>query len=478
MKNRITPLWFLMIAVLFGPSKEVLAANNDPEKAIAEVVQVMKSVQQEQYDVLAFEEFEKGRVFLADARLGIKEEYMAETILENAAMAKAAFLDAVEKAKTRKSKAGRILKDRKAALLAGVRKSNALVKQMMEIDEELISETDEFSESLDPDDFSEIQKKYYRLETRAIQFSALNNAKQAIDQATEDDADDVAPKSLRTALLDYKTAMNKIDLSPRNPNVYKKSVDDALVSAAHLNDVMNVIKGAEGTPEQIAVQIVKQKRALGELSSSVGKLQANLKSTKQTLQEKEGALEQVDTVLKQKDTALKQTETALKQKDSELKQKEGVLKTQEEQLARASTQVRFQKAMDEARQMIPETDALVYQQGNKLVFRLKRVNFRSGTAVIPEFSKSLISKVDSIIKKLDANKVIVQGHTDSVGSAAVNKKLSTARATAVAKYLYYLRGGYKITYAGYGESHPIAPNETVAGRATNRRVDLVVTVKQ
>jgi len=489
LKKLITPQWFIMIAVLFTgcftPSKAVLAANNDLDKAIAEVVQIMKSAQQDQVDVLAFEEFAKGRVFLQDARQSIKDGDLVETVLDNAASAKAAFLNAIKIAKSKKASAGRILMDREAVLSAGVRQSDALVKQMIDIDEELVDETDQFSEKLDPDDFAEIQKKYYRLETQVIQFNALNNAKQIIDQATEDDADDVAPKTLRTAMLDYKTAMNKIDLSPRNPNVYKKSVNDTLISAKHLFDVMNVIKGAEGTPEQIAVQIVKQNRALGKLSSSVGKLQANLKTTKQTLQEKEGALKQVDTVLKQKDTALKekdsalkQTETALKQKDNELKQKEGVLKTQEEQLARASTQVRFQKAMDEARKVIPATEALVYQQGNKLVFRLKRVNFRSGDAVVPEFSKLLISKVNSIIKKLDANKVIVQGHTDSVGPASVNKKLSAKRATAVARYLHHLKGGYKITYAGYGESHPIAANETADGRATNRRVDLVVSVKQ
>jgi len=255
---------------------------------------------------------------------------------------------------------------------------------------------------------------------------------------------------LRTASLDYKTAMNIIEQSPRSPRVYKKSVDEALASATLLYDVMNVILGAKGTPENIALQIVKQKRALGELSSNVGKLQANLKSTKESLEEKEGAL----------------------------KRTEGVLKTQEEQLARASTQVRFQQAMDEAQQVIPQSDALVYQQGNKLIFRLKRVNFKSGAAVIPKSSEQLIAKVDSIIKKLDAEKVVVQGHTDSVGSAKVNKKLSQARAAAVAKFLSRLRGGYKLTYSGYGESHPIASNETAEGRATNRRVDLVLSVKQ
>ena len=134
--------------------------------------------------------------------------------------------------------------------------------------------------------------------------------------------------------------------------------------------------------------------------------------------------------------------------------------------------------MDEAQKVLSQDDALVYQQSNKLVFRLKRVNFKSGTAYIPESSKQLISSVDSIIKKLDAEKVVVQGHTDSVGSAAINKKLSKKRASAVARYLASLRGGYKITYAGYGEAHPIASNETSEGRATNRRVDLVLSVKK
>ena len=142
-----------------------------------------------------------------------------------------------------------------------------------------------------------------------------------------------------------------------------------------------------------------------------------------------------------------------------------------------STQVRFQQAMDEARKEIPSDDALVYQQGNELVFRLKRMSFQSGNAVIPETSKLLLAKVAAIIEDLDAEKVIVQGHTDSVGSEKLNQELSTERAKAVAYYLSSFNGGYKIMFTGFGESYPIASNETATGRATNRRVDLVVSVK-
>jgi outer membrane protein OmpA-like peptidoglycan-associated protein len=453
-KKQISPLWFILIVALLASCsslrKAELAAGNDPEKAIAEVTQIMQVAQQDQIDVLADDQYAKGRIYLEDARRGLKQGDLPETVLDNAAIAKAFFEDARETAKAKQPLANRILEARASALQAGVRKSDSLVRRMMDIDKDLRSETKKFSRALSPEDFSAFQKKYLALETRAVQFSELSGAKQAIKQARENDADDLAPESLRSASLDYETAMNMIAQSPRSPDLYKKSVEDARASATQLVDVMNVIMGAKGTPEPIALQIVKQKRALGELTTSVGKLEENLKTTKQTLEEKEG----------------------------KLKQTEGVLKSQEEQLARASTQVRFQQAMDEARKEIPQTDALVYQQGNTLVFRLKRVNFRSGEAIIPEFSKLLISKVDAIIKKLDAEKVVVQGHTDSVGSAEVNQRLSTARALAVANYLYSLKGGYKIKYIGYGEAHPIASNDTAEGRATNRRVDLVVSVKQ
>ena len=455
MNKLIKSLWFItVIAVLMvgcaSPKKAKLASGDDPAKAVAEVLEVMESAQQRQLDVLADDDYSNASEYLANAKRGLKQGESAESVLENAAIAKAFFQDARKTAKPRRTFAKRILKARESALSAGVRKSDALIEIMKEIDDDLKSESNQFSKSISLEDYSTLQKKYLDLEAKAVQFSQLNSANLAITKAIDDDAEDLAPKSLRTASLDYKTAMNMIAQSPRNPKMYKASVDETLASATQLYDVMNVILGAKGTPENIAVQIVKQKRALGELSSNVGKLEANLTSTKQSLQEKEGAL----------------------------KRTEGVLKTQEQQLARASTQVRFQQAMDEAQQVLSKDDALVYQQGNKLVFRLKRVNFKSGAAVIPKSSEQLISKVDSIIKKLDAEKVIVQGHTDSVGSAKVNKKLSKARASAVAKYLASLKGGYKIAYSGYGESHPIASNESEAGRATNRRVDLVLSVKQ
>ena len=433
MKQLINSLVLMVMVVVLASCSSMreakLTAGDDPKKAIAEVTKVMQAAQRDQVDVLAYDQYSDGTVYLADAKRGLKQGDKPETVLKNAAIAKAFFEDARATAKSRQPSARRILTSRKSALSAGVRKNDDLVERLLEIDDDLRSETKQFSRSLSPEDFSAFQKQYLALEVKAVQFRELDAAKQAIAKAKDQNANRLAPQTLQTALLDYETGMNTIDQSPRSPSIYKKSVDTALASATLLRDVMDVILGAKGTPEHIALQIVEQKRALGQ--------------ARQSLQEKEG-----------------------------------VLKKQEEQLARASAQVRFQQAIDEARKEISEDDALVYQQGNKLVFRLKRMNFPTGKAVIPETSKLLVSKVAAIIKKLDAETVVVQGHTDSVGSSTNNQKLSKARAKAVATYLSTFKGGYTIKYVGYGEAYPIASNDSVAGRAVNRRVDMVVSVKQ
>jgi len=74
-----------------------------------------------------------------------------------------------------------------------------------------------------------------------------------------------------------------------------------------------------------------------------------------------------------------------------------------------------------------------------------------------------------------ADKVKVTGYTDSVGSAAYNKKLSLRRAEAVRDYLVSIGvDPAKLEVDGAGMDNPVADNKTAAGRAKNRRVEVVV----
>ncbi|KJK07212.1 Outer membrane porin F precursor [compost metagenome] len=93
-----------------------------------------------------------------------------------------------------------------------------------------------------------------------------------------------------------------------------------------------------------------------------------------------------------------------------------------------------------------------------------------------ELTSSADSQLQALISKLNASSVAsvkVIGHTDSRGSDAYNQTLSEQRASSVAEYL--ISQGLspsKVTSMGRGESEPIADNDTEAGRAQNRRVEL------
>ena len=71
---------------------------------------------------------------------------------------------------------------------------------------------------------------------------------------------------------------------------------------------------------------------------------------------------------------------------------------------------------------------------------------------------------------------MIEGHTDNIGSAPYNLDLSRRRAEAVKAALVapYHVGAERLATAGYGSTHPKGPNDTIQGRALNRRVELVL----
>ena len=89
--------------------------------------------------------------------------------------------------------------------------------------------------------------------------------------------------------------------------------------------------------------------------------------------------------------------------------------------------------------------------------------------------------LDNIVKLLQSNETLrieISGHTDNVGSAKTNIRLSADRAKAVVDYL--VKQGIpesNLEYQGYGFSQPIAPNTTEDGRAQNRRVEFKILSK-
>ena len=131
----------------------------------------------------------------------------------------------------------------------------------------------------------------------------------------------------------------------------------------------------------------------------------------------------------------------------------------------------------ELQQSLAGSGAQITNTGSDLrVILPESVTFRTGSSVVePAFRPALRALSDSLRRHPDTL-VRVVGHTDNVGGTAYNAKLSQDRALAVAREL--IANGTdarRIVVSGRGFSEPVASNASAAGRAENRRVEIVLT---
>ena len=106
----------------------------------------------------------------------------------------------------------------------------------------------------------------------------------------------------------------------------------------------------------------------------------------------------------------------------------------------------------------------------RLAFAARNIQFETGKSIIKPVSYKILDEVASILKEYPYYDVNVDGHTDNVGDAAKNLKLSQDRAAAAVTYLVGKGvAASRLVSAGYGLTKPVADNKTAAGRAQNRR---------
>jgi outer membrane protein OmpA-like peptidoglycan-associated protein len=105
---------------------------------------------------------------------------------------------------------------------------------------------------------------------------------------------------------------------------------------------------------------------------------------------------------------------------------------------------------------------------------LHGIYFDSGSAVLLEESEPMLKQVAQLVKSSPEATLTIEGHTDNIGSADYNQKLSEQRAAAVRDALVarYAIPANRLTAKGFGLTRPVDSNATIVGRAHNRRVEL------
>jgi len=113
-------------------------------------------------------------------------------------------------------------------------------------------------------------------------------------------------------------------------------------------------------------------------------------------------------------------------------------------------------------------------EGIKITFS-SGIMFDIDRAVLKDQYRGELSELAAILNKYDDTNILLEGHTDSTGTEEYNLDLSKKRSQSVANYLATRKvNPARFTIMGYGESQPIASNDSSEGRAQNRRVEVAI----
>jgi OmpA-OmpF porin, OOP family len=344
--------------------------------------------------------------------------------------------------------------------------------------------------------------RYRDSELNAIKISVIGPARDAVNAALKNKADEMAPKT-------YANAKSLLTLAEETLNSNRYAVAEATekaekagYEARHAMQITRYLKEKKRTPEEIALFYEDAMASVGkELGFSAAfdtvlqKPTQNMISAIKSLKEERVSLLKD---IKERDQSYNQAEQKYQQAEQNYQKQISTLLAKAENQKQAfeekaaglqgellvkqreleAKQKREAKIV-KVREMFDASEASVVLDGNRLIVRLLGLSFPSGKSVIQPEYFGLLAKVERALREYPNSKVYVEGHTDNVGDERYNERLSAQRAEAVQTYLVANNATARelLEAVGYGESRPVANNETSEGRSQNRRIDVVIDME-
>lgn len=435
----------------------------------------ISNARKNQLNVLAPTSFARAEAYLDDAKKALKSGDEFSEILAPIGPGRTQLKRAEEMAQVARTTLPNTIKARELARAAGA----------TNLGEDYVRAEDQFlklTKAIEDNDLKYAQNNrekvtaaFDQLEVRAIKEQTLGEARNLIKQAEEEGARKLAPKTLEAAQQSLKDADSFISEHRYEKEKIQQKSAEALFQAQRLVQVMRQSKQIrEMQPEELTLWVEEI------LSQTTNKLSAPDMRNKSFDTQRDNILESIKSLQDDRQFLATQEKAHLEEIAS-LKQQVAMLegKTREERVSieRLEAERQFNELYNQVKGYFSADEAEVYKQGNRLVIRLRAMQFPVGQAVIMPSNYELLSKVQRSIRTFSEPDVVIEGHTDSTGSDEVNDHLSQQRAESVRDYLIANKTlpPDKIVAIGYGSKRPLASNQTEEGRAINRRIDVVIS---
>lgn len=321
---------------------------------------------------------------------------------------------------------------------------------------------------------------YRDAELVAIKAQYLNETRQLIADAERARVDRYAPITLGNAkrlLAEAEKELSENRYDTDRPRSLAKQANYEAKHAIYLSAVVRDVRDKDLSVEQLILDWEEPLRDIAgaadivpAMSDGHDALAAELVSFVESLREDKQSLEQErDEYL----TRIVDMEEEIRTLDERLG---GATEERAALVRRLQAQERIKQQFEQVESMFSRDEARVFREGNNVILRLVGLNFASGDAALRPENFDLLAKVEKAIDVFPRSELTVEGHTDSYGGDESNQRLSQQRAEAVQQYMINAMRipSYRLIAIGYGETNPVANNETAAGRAKNRRIDIVI----
>jgi len=241
----------------------------------------------------------------------------------------------------------------------------------------------------------------------------------------------------------------------------------------HRDEKMEITYAREAveTAEDARVDTLRKEAAERQRNAEIAKNNAQQQAAQSAEQAQQSQLQ-----AEQAKLAAEQAQAAKAAADAERAQAMADAATARAQAQQANQQVADANQVREKLRSQLNSVLATSESARGLIVNMSDVLFDTGKYSLKPGTQISLAKVAGILEAYPGLKVQVEGYTDIVGSDQLNQKLSENRANAVMNFL--VSQGVQqsnISAAGYGKSDPVADNGTSAGRAQNRRVNLVVS---
>lgn len=473
---KISTLTLLLLAAGSGYAQSELRATffkeADAAKAAAEAADA---------ELLSPRNYERGLKEYRDAESALERGRNIETVRANANDAATYFTEAAGKARLAKTALAQVMKSRQDA-------ANARAPELSdEIWQEAQRKFADAIRLLERGDLKgskrydiEATSLYRDAELVAIKAQYLSDTRRLLADADRARVGRYAPITLGKAkqlLADAERELSENRYDTDLPRSLAQQANYEAKHAIYLSEVVRRVRDKKLTAEELVLQWEQPLQAIAGVADAVPNMEAGPDRLTQELvayfESQRNQLQALQQEKAENEVRIADMEEEMRALDERLG---GATAERAALVQRLQAQARIKEQFTKIEKMFSPDEARVFREGNNIIMRLVGLSFDSGQSQIKSGNFNLLAKVEKAIDVFPRSELIIEGHTDSHGGDDSNQLLSQARAESVQQYMINAMRipTYRLIATGYGETRPVASNETSAGRARNRRIDIVI----